>query len=64
MNLLSYKDLSEATGISRQTLRNWVHRGKMPPPDVRPNGVTALWYDTVELRAWIVREDRNGLRAD
>jgi len=45
MDLLSYSDIAVRVGVSVTLLQQWVHRGKFPPPDVKPNPNVALWYE-------------------
>ena len=54
MNLLTYQDIAPRIGVSVELLQVWVHRGKFPPPDVKPNQNVALWYEST-VKAW---EDR------
>ena len=49
IDLLTYADISVMTGVPVGTLKVWLTRGKLPPPDVKPNKRTALWQrSTIE----------------
>lgn len=45
--LITYKELSAARGITRATLRQWLRRGRIPPPDYRVGNSPAWLEDTV-----------------
>ena len=45
MKLLTYQDIALRLGISVSLLQQWVHRGKFPPPDLKPQPNVALWYE-------------------
>lgn len=52
MTLLTYKDIAQLTGISETAIRLRVMRGTFPPPDEKPNRVTALWKEST-VRRWM-----------
>lgn len=41
--LLTYVDLAVRYGVPVGTVRQWVNRGKLPPPDVRV-GQSPAWF--------------------
>lgn len=43
-HLVTYADLAKARGVSVGTVRQWVHRGRIPPPDYRV-GNSPLWLE-------------------
>ena len=55
MNLLTYQDIAARWNVSVNTLRVWVHRGKMPQPDSRI-GWSPVWYEETITNL----EDENG----
>ncbi len=43
MDFITYQTLAGLSGEKVETLRVWVHRGKMPAPDTHV-GSTAVWF--------------------
>lgn len=58
MTYLTYKEIAELTGEPVNTLRVWLFRGKMPPPDYKPARNAAYWLPAT-IEAW-----REELRTD
>jgi predicted site-specific integrase-resolvase len=50
MRLLDYQDISARLGVKVGTLRQWVRRGKFPPPDYKQGQNSALWKETTVKR--------------
>lgn len=56
MTYLTYDDIATLTDVPVNTLRQWVLRGKMPKPDLRPSPKKPLWYpETIDN--WLSKED-------
>lgn len=53
--LVTYHEISRATGIPAGTLRQWSNRGKLPEPDFRI-GQSPAWYRTT-FDAWNASRD-------
>ena len=60
--MLTYADLSELTGVSENTLRQWNLRGKLPPSTKL--GSTRVWEVTPELQAWLREMRTRNVRPD
>lgn len=47
----NYGDISELTGVSIVTLRQWRARGKLPEPDYKPSPTLPLWTPAT-IESW------------
>ena len=53
-NLLTYKSIAEATGLTENNLRQYAHIGQLPEPDARA-GTSPVWFDTNEAVQEFIR---------
>jgi transcriptional regulator with XRE-family HTH domain len=51
VDLLTYEDIAERTGISVGALRKRLAKGTMPKPDLRHGG-SPVWFETT-LALWM-----------
>lgn len=49
--LISIKEVSKVLGISQNTVRNRISKGKLPAPDKRDNG--ALFWEPAKINPYL-----------